>query len=199
MFYIQVFFNSTFFSGNESASKQSPFPFTKEATVDFIAAAGNKLWKELVGTDVAMKVTNISLSFTGIEEGELGQKSIEGFLKRKREENISSHGLDEVCLDTTPACAAADEEISHCDSRVLSFICPRCHNKIQCAVHDAHSLSAEELDIRAAALRMEHDDYHFAQDLASNPEESTQIRKSDMRRPHKRQERSGIEKYFKKT
>ena len=54
-------------------------------TVDFVAAAGNKLWKELIGTEVVMKVTSISLSFTGIEEAEIGQQTIEGFLKRRRE------------------------------------------------------------------------------------------------------------------
>ncbi|KAI0806104.1 hypothetical protein BC629DRAFT_1732729 [Irpex lacteus] len=68
-------------------SKQAPFPFTRDITVDGIANAGDKLWKELVGTDstrkAPLKVTNLSLSFSGIESMETGQRMIEGFLGGK--------------------------------------------------------------------------------------------------------------------
>ncbi|KAI0090250.1 hypothetical protein BDY19DRAFT_1055961 [Irpex rosettiformis] len=64
-------------------SKQALFPFTRDITVDIIAHAGNKLWKELAGTDATrktpMKITNLSLSFSGIESAETGQRMIEGF------------------------------------------------------------------------------------------------------------------------
>lgn len=53
----------------------------REVTVDTIASAGDKLWKELVGTNLVMNVTNVQLAFTGIETAETGQRSIEGFLK----------------------------------------------------------------------------------------------------------------------
>lgn len=55
--------------------------------MDGIAYAGDKLWKELMGTDATrktpVKVTGLSLSFSGIESMETGQKMIEGFLSGK--------------------------------------------------------------------------------------------------------------------
>ncbi|KAK7024244.1 N-acetyltransferase eso1 [Paramarasmius palmivorus] len=75
-------------------SKQAPFPFSLEVTVDLIATAGNKLWKDLVGKDPGpTKVTNVELAFTGIEVAEEGQQSIDGFFsggqvfKRSREDD----------------------------------------------------------------------------------------------------------------
>ncbi len=62
-------------------SKQAPFPFTKDVTVDTIASAGNKLWKELIGNQTMLNVTNVHLAFTGIEFAETGQQTIKGFLK----------------------------------------------------------------------------------------------------------------------
>lgn len=59
--------------------------------MDLIAAAGDKLWKELVGTDTSrrteMKITSVQLSFTGIESMESGQKMIEGFFGGKPQVN----------------------------------------------------------------------------------------------------------------
>lgn len=89
----------------KSRSKQAPFPFSKNVTVDLIAEFGNRLWRELVGwrnddednvnndhsksRDIGgggvgklttmKKVTNVSLTFMGVEMMEVGQKGIEGF------------------------------------------------------------------------------------------------------------------------
>ncbi|THH26302.1 hypothetical protein EUX98_g7885 [Antrodiella citrinella] len=66
-----------------SRSKQAPFPFSRDITVDLIASAGDKLWKELVGTNdertTPFKITNVQLSFLGINSMEIGQRNIEGF------------------------------------------------------------------------------------------------------------------------
>ena len=67
-----------------SRSKQSGFPFIRDVTVDVIASAGNKLWKELVASldpTIPMRITNVQLAFTGLENAEPGQSSIEGFFK----------------------------------------------------------------------------------------------------------------------
>ena len=67
-------------------SKQAPFPFIREITVDAIAHAGDKLWKELLGNGgpkaPSLKITNVQLSFTGIESMETGQRQIEGFFQK---------------------------------------------------------------------------------------------------------------------
>ncbi|KAG5734315.1 N-acetyltransferase eso1 [Termitomyces sp. T112] len=158
---------------NAGQSKQATFPYTPEVTVDTVAAAGNMLWKDLVGTDLAMKVTNVSLAFTGIEVAEHGQRSIEGFLeasqstKRQRDENgnddgwpVSLTGLvdaDYMSGDNVPA----DDPCS--GLHMLSFKCSRCGQRLSVPSLGSSSRDGEE---QLAALRLEHDDFHFAQDLA---------------------------------
>lgn len=151
-------------------SKQVPFPFTRDPSVDVIAAAGDKLWKELVGTDESraspMKVTNVSLSFSGIDSMESGQRNIEGFFKprssgdspietpkkRKRTPGLSN-----------PASPRGLETVIPSDSE--SFLCERCGNRISLA----NEMWAWDDDCKQdalAGLRLEHADFHFAEDLA---------------------------------
>lgn len=73
----------------------------RNLTVDVIAAAGNKLWKELVGSpngkpDVPIKVRYIALGFTGVEAGENGQKGIEAFLRSRTPGSAGEASKDEV-------------------------------------------------------------------------------------------------------
>jgi DNA polymerase eta len=100
--------------------KQAPFPFMRNVTVDIVAAAGDKLWKELVGPlnstkPLSMKITHVSLSFHGVEAGEVNQQGIEGFLSKtpnspgKRKRQVDSddeevielpfHGVSEPKAD----------------------------------------------------------------------------------------------------
>lgn len=187
-------------------SKQAPFPFVRDITVDVIAAAGDKLWKELVGTDTSrstpMKISNVQLSFSGIGSMEAGQRSIEGFFqkppstgpsvgadkepvasdspgnssagtKRKRAESLAKAatnapvGKEEVddSSPEPPAPAAATSP---------GFFCDRCGKRITLA-EAAFGLQGApdpilDAEMREAVdkLRREHDDFHFAQDLAND-------------------------------
>jgi len=78
-------------------------------TIDVVAAAGDKLWKELVGPlnstkPLSTKITHVCLSFHGVEAGEANQRGIEGFLsktpssprKRKREVNSDEEEVEGV-------------------------------------------------------------------------------------------------------
>ncbi|GLB40498.1 putative eta dna polymerase [Lyophyllum shimeji] len=158
-----------------SRSKQAPFPFTREVTVDTIAAAGDKLWKELVGSELATKVTSVQLAFTGVEGAEAGQRSIEGFLtsaqsaKRQRGDDTD---IRHVSLDDSLADQGNDIATSwtngpsgdrSSDAHVPSFVCSRCGKKIILPSTTAPSVYEEG---HLEALRREHDDFHFAQDLA---------------------------------
>ncbi|KAI0833689.1 DNA/RNA polymerase [Trametes gibbosa] len=93
-------------------SKQTPFPYTKNVTVDVIASFGDKLWKELVGPGGSMpfKITNVQLSFSGIGIMESGQRRIEGFL--------ASHPT----AKDQSAPAAEDMEIAACSSKPPSTL-----------------------------------------------------------------------------
>lgn len=86
-----------FVAGYEtSRSRQAPFPFIRDATVDVIAAAGDRLWKELVGNATDMKITIVQLSFAGIDSMETGQKRIEGFFSNSKPP--SSTGVSNVAV-----------------------------------------------------------------------------------------------------
>ncbi|KAF8223117.1 DNA/RNA polymerase [Tricholoma matsutake] len=177
-------------------SKQAPFPFTREVNVDTIAAAGDKLWKELVGTNIAMKVNNITLGFTGLESSEVGQRSIEGFLngqalKRPRDE-------DDNAIDNIPS-RSLDDAADH----KLSFTCTRCGKTISSDALMSGVGTEEDLTV----LRQEHDDFHFAHDLAGQQPSNDLVISGPSKAPpkispkrKKRQKdppsRGGIEQFF---
>jgi DNA polymerase eta len=182
-----------------SRSKQATFPFVQPVTVDVIATAADKLWKELTGDAKIIHVTSVQLAFTGLEKAEMGQKSIEGFfkardtqkptsLKRRREEDVLS-GSGE---DSNAAFKLSDAE-------AVSFQCPRCLEVISLQEDQVTGDSAE-VARRLAALRLEHNDFHFAQDLAhSNDAPVPHPRGSSSRGGTRRKvEPKGIAKFFTK-
>ncbi|KAH9481674.1 N-acetyltransferase eso1 [Psilocybe cubensis] len=195
-------------------SKQSPFPFHREVTVDVIAAAGDKLWKELVGNSSNLKVSSVQLAFTGIDVAEGGQRSIEGFLKpisstkkRPRDSAAITDVQDEEELPQPARLSASDvdnlnDESPHVPS--ASYTCVRCGKAFQ--VTGANQSSS--IDEQMSRLKMEHDDFHFAQDLAdeSTPrsvitvtEKKTEKKPSSSNKKRKTAAGpSGIEKFFRK-
>ncbi|KAG6854380.1 hypothetical protein C0991_007371 [Blastosporella zonata] len=163
---------------NAGHSKQAPFPFTPEVTVDTVATAANALWKELVGTDPAMKVTSVSLAFSGIEGAEVGQRSIEGFFKteqpaKRRRDYDSDDNIRWVSVDGYVAEEDDNDAVKaqaggqSPDPHIFSFNCSRCGKKFSIPSSAASPYDGEE---QLTALRLEHDDYHFAQDLAKEPD-----------------------------
>ncbi len=196
-------------------SKQAPFQFTKDISVDIIAGAGDKLWKELVGTESSratpMKITNVSLSFSGMESVGSGQKRIEGFLnfstkppsttgeasinsnvilKRKR---TSSLDTDMREINDVPVNVGKEDDNSMpqalptvmattgtAKEKMVSFLCERCKKRIGLSKDFTATLGIgsdrnesdldDEIKEALSKLRGEHDDFHFAQDLAANLE-----------------------------
>ncbi|KAG1750720.1 hypothetical protein EDB19DRAFT_1893296 [Suillus lakei] len=170
-----------------SRSKQATFPFVRDVSVDVIATAADKLWKELTGD---AKVVNITS-----EKAEMGQKSIEGFfttrdiqqqtsLKRSREEDEPLVSLENI--DVAPPKSS--------DVEAVSFKCPRCRKTI--ALREVQVTGGpNEVAQRLATLRSEHDDFHFAQDLANSNDGSVPVpRGSSPKR--KKVEPKGIAKFF---
>ncbi|KAI6165702.1 hypothetical protein EDD17DRAFT_179380 [Pisolithus thermaeus] len=150
-----------------SRSKQAAFPFTKDVSVDAIASAGNKLWKELMGSSANINITSVQLAFTGIEAAETGQQSIDTFFKTKdvqRQPLKRSRDNEEL----SPARAECDvRDIQEEKERSwTSFVCDRC--QIRLALRDDQlDLSDDERAHALATLRQEHQDFHFAKDLES--------------------------------
>lgn len=154
--------------------KQAPFPFARNVTIDVVAAAGDKLWKELVGPlnstkPLSTKITHVSLSFHGVEAGEVNQQGIEGFLSKtpaspsKRKREASSD--DERADDTVPQIPRGVSELR---PNVDYFVCDRCKKRISLPQEllDSSELGEDIKKDALGSLRTEHHDFHFAQDLS---------------------------------
>ncbi|KZT29647.1 DNA polymerase eta [Neolentinus lepideus HHB14362 ss-1] len=167
-------------------SKQAPFPFSRTVTIDLIAAAGDKLWKELIGFDdsrpLPMKITHVGLSFTGIASNESGQQNIEGFFKDsdvsvKAEDRGTKRKLHSIVEEKH-----ASEEITECQpSRsaiATHFDCGRCGRRIHIS-DDLAGIGIEDYikQQALAALRTEHEDFHLALDLSKLPEDGVNAAK----------------------
>lgn len=180
-----------------SRSKQSAFPFTHEVTVDVIATAADKLWKELTGNMKDLNVTAVQLAFTGIETAETGQQSIEGFFKPKEAPRSflkrTRSSSDEVSPEVVHA---ADLPGSASESSTF-FVCERCNKRISLCENE---VDPAEVDHAALAkLRMEHDDFHFAQDLANGSDtRAPSPPRSRSKTPKRKKitEPKGIAKFF---
>jgi DNA polymerase eta len=185
--------------GYETArSRQTAFPFTRNLSVDVIAMAGDRLWKELIGDAKVMKVTSVQLAFTGLETAESGQQSIKDFFKTPDRGQLQSPNNGESSLkrvreeeDMLPQMTAL-EEVTSTDAPSLSFTCPRCGKRLRIADPSAGNDVEDDRVEALTTLRMEHDDFHFAQDLAKTSDGPRQGVKK------KRKEPEGIAKFFSK-
>lgn len=200
-------------------SKQAPFPFVRKVTVDVIANAGNKLWKELVGTSTTIIVNYVALAFTGIDIAEQGQKSIEGFLKpasastpKKRlwdeEQSVPADFETAMTEDNREEDTLLDVQIHERQSsnRVLSWTCSRCGKAFGLPEHMSN---ADDNTQRAALsnIQLEHEDFHFAEELMKESEErvspvkptsKTAGFKPGTAKKKSRKELQGLDKYFSK-
>lgn len=189
--------------------------------MDYIANAGGKLWKELVGNTSTMRVSSVQLAFTGIDASESGQKTIEGFLqskpssKRAREEDSESGTRpgrvatksDDHRIRVEQVEQAHDSETPKASGSGASYTCSRCQKPLRPPSPAPTYSDEEEYNSVIAALKLEHDDWHFAQDLAR--EESTvsnggkrivpgQSQAQGSRAKKRKKEAFGIEKFFMK-
>ncbi|KAF8896202.1 hypothetical protein BD779DRAFT_1494510 [Infundibulicybe gibba] len=129
-----------------SRSKQTPFPSTREVSVDTIASTGNKLWRDLIGEGSSLHVSGIHLGFSGIEITEAGQPSLENFFKT---------GLGQPTKRTRIEDDDTDGPVS-------------------APIEDATAPGRDALTM----LRMEHEDFHFAQGLAEQDRQVFDLRVS---------------------
>ena len=170
-----------------SRSKQTPFPFTRNVTVDLIAGFAERLWKDLVGSgskqdgSLPFSVTTISLGFSGVEPGEAGQQGIEGFFRpaASTKPPSSPDGLDGEVLQIHHGkrrLESEDGEGSSLDmldinqENMVSFVCPRCRKRIEVEFgNDAEGEPEQRRAETLTRLRMEHGDFHVAEDLSKVP------------------------------
>ncbi|KZT73514.1 DNA/RNA polymerase [Daedalea quercina L-15889] len=177
-----------------SRSKQAAFPFTRDASVDVIASAGDKLWKELVGADSSrtppLKITHVALGFTGIEVMEAGQRTIAAFLKPPSTSN-QAEGVDvsvkrkrdsrddvEVTERVVVRRKSGSDSPTVSPDYTASFICDKCSKRISLP-EDLMDDGLDDVIKEEAleALRVEHTDFHYAQELSRQLSSSAPPRK----------------------
>jgi DNA polymerase eta len=168
---------------DSSRSKQSPFPFTRNVTVDVILGFAERLWKDLVGNgskqdgSLPFSVTSIALGFSGVEPGEAGQQSIEGFFRpgaSTKPQSSDGHNSEALRIHHEKRrLEAEDSESSSLDQKnMASFVCPRCHKHIEVDIRDDGEEESEQRRAQALArLRLEHGDFHMAEDLSKAPDD----------------------------
>ena len=186
-------------------------------TIDAVAAAGDKLWKERVGPlnstkPLSMKITHVCLSFHGVEAGEVNQQGIEGFLskapkspgKRKREVNSDNEEVVATTSTISRGELAPKADVDY-------FVCDRCKKRITLPAELMATVQELDEDIRKDALgslRDEHQDFHFAQDLSRMPsddERPERLNSKSTNHPKKKRKDKGggakgggIERFFAK-
>jgi DNA polymerase eta len=160
--------------------------------VDVIAGFAERLWKDLMGSSkpdgsLPYSVTSIALGFSGVEAAEAGQQSIEGFFQpgpgtstKSRSDpdpdpdgdNMQPIHRTKRQRETEGAECSSDNilEIEH--EETASFVCPRCHKRIEVKLGD----DGEETEERRAKALMEHSDFHVAEDLSKMPGDGINVR-----------------------
>lgn len=147
--------------------------------MDTVASLANKLWDELVGKST-IHVTNISLAFSGIENSETGQLGLAEFLKPPK-----------------PATAKRQVDDGQDRNVALDYECPRCGQGMT-AIPKEVDLDETEKRALLEQWRLEHDDFHFAQDLAKEPDNRLPAAGSSgpSQPSRKRKKTGGIDKFF---
>jgi DNA polymerase eta len=198
--------------------------------VDTIVGFADRLWKDLVGAgskqdgSLPYSVTTVALGFTGIEPGELGQQSIEGFFRPGAGAKPPSSASDGHTYDLLRAhcgkrAREAEDglgtsldlpEISQIDEDdTTGFVCPQCHQRLKIELGEDGEEESEERRAEALdRLRMEHEDFHVAVELSKMPDGgdgnahgALPLRVVDKTRKRKRivrkeQTEKGIAKFF---
>jgi DNA polymerase eta len=167
------------------------FPFTRNVTVDVIAGFADRLWKDLMGGSnkpdgsLPYSVTSIALGFSGVEPGEAGQQSIEGFFrpgpgtstKSRSDPDQDGENMQRIHRakrqrETEGAECSSDDILETEHEDTASFVCPRCHKRIEVELGG----NGEGPEERRAKALMEHSDFHLAEDLSKMPGDGINIR-----------------------
>ena len=176
--------------------------------MDLIVGFADRLWKDLVGSgnkqdgSLPYSVTSIALGFSGVEPGEAGQQSIEGFFRpgtstmRQSSPDMDGNDTRRTHREKRQRKAEDGEDSSDdiLEIEPASFVCPRCHKRIEVQLGDD---GVEGLERRRAKALMEHDDFHVAEDLSKMPDDGISVGSRGLRaveREKKRKRESNARK-----
>lgn len=142
-------------------SRQCPFPYINHLQGKDVQKVADKLWAEAcdemklgqkaMGSEGGTEVVTVALGFSGLERGEAGQKTIEGFFGGKRK-------LEEVVEATE-----VDKEASH------EWRCNECDKVIK--VTSTENLTPEDASVQLVIRKQDHMDWHMAVKLSTEFQE----------------------------
>lgn len=145
-----------------------------------------------------MNITHIALGFTGIDVSEAGQQSIETYLKSgiydKRPRETENGHVEQA--DSSLVIESTNQDFPS-----ISYTCPKCGKKLTIFLDSDVMEDSDPLKM----VRMEHEDFHFAQELAKDSARESKPRDRSPKKgtTHKsakrrRVEPKGIERFFSK-
>ncbi|KAH7106557.1 hypothetical protein BKA62DRAFT_687485 [Auriculariales sp. MPI-PUGE-AT-0066] len=124
-------------------SKQAQFPFTRTLSVESVYSLALKLWQEMVGID-ATAPPDMKFTHIGLAFGGVAALG-------------SNQSGIEGFLNTGGSDNASDEMLR----------CSRCNATIKSMAHEA-----DDVEVAREKALLEHEDWHFARDLARQPNSS---------------------------
>jgi DNA polymerase eta len=146
-------------------------------------------------------VFHMALGFHGLDAGEAGQKSIEGFFASRQPEGSREGSVAAgVKRGREDERASGEDVVEEGSSDQTSYRCPRCGKRIAIDPAVLESSTAEfDRSDALNAIKLEHEDFHFAQDLSrgdSMSPEKKKVKGSGIGKGKKKDEAKGIAKYF---
>ncbi|CDM29530.1 hypothetical protein DTO013E5_5143 [Penicillium roqueforti] len=178
----------------QSRSRQIPIPGSNTINENLLYDLANTLLRQVVADGQAWPCSNLSLSVSGFEDGVANNKAIEGFLIRGDQAKALSHSSRPRDTDNSPSEQAPTEKRRKLEGdgdKIKSFFGIPSHLETPATDEPASPQEPAEKDSEPSGIprfvcprcsksmfeheKEEHDDWHFAKDLASQDREEARV------------------------
>jgi DNA polymerase eta len=179
--------------GALARSRQTSIPGSNTINENLLYELANTLLRQMVADGHAWPCSNLSLSVSSFEDGVSNNKAIEGFLIRGDQAKALTHSSRPRDTDNTPCEHAPNDKRRKLDpdgGKIKQFFGNPIHP--ECTVTGEQGTSQQpEMDAEPSGIpgftclrcsksmpeyeKEEHDDWHFAKDLASQDREEAKV------------------------
>ncbi|KAK4864371.1 hypothetical protein LT330_009898 [Penicillium expansum] len=178
----------------QSRSRQIPIPGSSAIDENLLYDLANTLLRQVVADGQAWPCSNLSLSVSSFEDGVSNNKAIEGFLIRGDQAKALSHSSRLREADSSSSEQASTEKRRKLDgdgAKIKGFFGNPSHLKNTAADEPDSPRDSIETDHELSGIprfvcprcsksmyeyeKEEHDDWHFAKDLASQDREEAKV------------------------
>ncbi|KAJ5462838.1 hypothetical protein N7475_007782 [Penicillium sp. IBT 31633x] len=177
----------------QSRSRQIAIPGSNVINENLLYELANTLLRQVVAEGQAWPCSNLSLSVSSFEDGVTNNKAIESFLVRGDQAKALTHSSRPRDVDTMPEQAPIDKrrKIDKEGSKIRSFFGDPCHLEDTATEEADNTQQFVETEPESGGIpqficsrcsrsmpeyeKEEHDDWHFAKDLASQDREEAKV------------------------